>query len=96
MKITKLEAFPISIRYTRTETSALIAREGVTDVIVKLTAENGLIGWGAAASTAFWMPTVSLFMQASPQPMSPFSAVSFTMTSVTPSRAIKALVSVRV
>jgi len=48
MKITKLEAFPISIRYTRTETSALIAREGVTDVIVKLTADNGLIGWGEA------------------------------------------------
>ena len=48
MKITKLEAFPISIRYTRTETSALIAREGVTEVIVKLTADNGLVGWGEA------------------------------------------------
>lgn len=48
MKITKLEAFPISIKYTRKETSALISREGVSDVIVKLTADNGLVGWGEA------------------------------------------------
>jgi glucarate dehydratase len=48
MKITKLEAFPLSIRYTRKEVSALIAREGVSDVIVKLTADNGLVGWGEA------------------------------------------------
>ena len=51
---------------------------------------------GAAASTAFWMPMVSLFMQASPQPTSPLSAVSLTMTSETPSRAISALTSLRV
>ena len=48
MKITKIEAFPLSIRYTRKEVSALIAREGVSDVIVKLTADNGLVGWGEA------------------------------------------------
>src|SRR3954453_17938734 len=48
MKITKLEAFPLSIKYTRKEVSALIAREGVSDVIVKLTADNGLVGWGEA------------------------------------------------
>ena len=48
MKITKLEAIPISIKYTRKEVSALIAREGVSDVIVKLTADNGLVGWGEA------------------------------------------------
>src|SRR6478752_2072829 len=48
MKITKLEAFPLSIKYKRKEVSALIAREGVSDVIVKLTADNGLIGWGEA------------------------------------------------
>ena len=35
MKITKLEAFPLSIKYKRKEVSALIAREGVSDVIVK-------------------------------------------------------------
>src|ERR1700755_3095572 len=51
---------------------------------------------GAAASTAFCMPTVSQFMQASPQPTSPLSAVSLTMTSDTPSRAISALTSLRV
>ena len=48
MKITKIEAFPLSIPYTHKELSALISREGVSDVIVKLTADNGLIGWGEA------------------------------------------------
>lgn len=48
MKIVKLEAFPINIAYKRVEKSALIYREGVSDVIVKITADNGLVGWGEA------------------------------------------------
>ena len=48
MKVVKIEAFPLSIPYTRKEVSALIAREGVSDVVVKLTADNGLVGWGEA------------------------------------------------
>lgn len=48
MKVTKLETFPINIPYTHTEVSALIARAGVSDVIIKLTADNGLVGWGEA------------------------------------------------
>jgi L-alanine-DL-glutamate epimerase-like enolase superfamily enzyme len=48
MKVVKLETFPINIPYLRKEVSALIAREGVSDVIVKLTADNGLVGWGEA------------------------------------------------
>ena len=46
MKITKLEVFPVSVPYTHKETSYLVSRAGVSDVIVKLTADNGLIGWG--------------------------------------------------
>lgn len=48
MKVVKLEAFPINIPYTHKEVSALVSRAGVSDVIVKLTADNGLVGWGEA------------------------------------------------
>jgi L-alanine-DL-glutamate epimerase-like enolase superfamily enzyme len=46
LKITKLEVFPVNVPYTHTEVSYLISRAGVSDVIVKLTADNGLTGWG--------------------------------------------------
>ena len=46
MKITKVETFPINIRYRYPEVSSLIARPGITDIIVKVTADNGLVGWG--------------------------------------------------
>ncbi len=46
MKIAKLETFVVRIPYKRVETSSLINRGGVTDVIVKLATDNGLIGWG--------------------------------------------------
>ncbi|MFO1351573.1 MAG: mandelate racemase/muconate lactonizing enzyme family protein [Gammaproteobacteria bacterium] len=46
MKVIKLEVFPINIPYTHKEVSYLVSRAGVSDVIVKLTADNGLVGWG--------------------------------------------------
>ena len=48
MKIEKLQTFPLSIPYHRDEVSALIKRSGVSDVVIKLTADNGLVGWGEA------------------------------------------------
>jgi L-alanine-DL-glutamate epimerase-like enolase superfamily enzyme len=48
MRIAKLETFPVNIAYTRLEKSALIARAGVSDVVVKLTTDDGLVGWGEA------------------------------------------------
>jgi L-Ala-D/L-Glu epimerase len=52
MKITMLEAFPVRVGYRHVEQSSLIARSGVTDVIVKLTADNGLVGWGETTRAA--------------------------------------------
>jgi glucarate dehydratase len=52
MKVAKLEAFPVRVAYKRVESSSLINRDGVTDVIVKLTADNGLIGWGECTRAA--------------------------------------------
>jgi len=52
MKIAKLETFPTRVPYKHRELSSLIARGGVTDVIVKLTTENGLVGWGECTRAA--------------------------------------------
>ena len=46
MKVTKLETFIVNVRYLHDEVSARIVRSGVTEVIVRLTADNGLVGWG--------------------------------------------------
>jgi L-alanine-DL-glutamate epimerase-like enolase superfamily enzyme len=52
MKIVKFEAFPVRVPYRHVEKSSVIVRSGVTDVIVKLTADNGLIGWGETTRAA--------------------------------------------
>ena len=52
MKITNLEFIPVSVPYTRREVSALVNRDGVTDIIVKATTDDGLTGWGESCSGA--------------------------------------------
>jgi L-alanine-DL-glutamate epimerase-like enolase superfamily enzyme len=52
MKITALETFTIRVPYRRVEASSLINRGGVTDVIVKITTDSGLIGWGECTRAA--------------------------------------------
>ena len=52
MKVVKLEAIPVRVSYKRVESSSLINRGGITDVIVKITADNGLIGWGECTRAA--------------------------------------------
>jgi L-alanine-DL-glutamate epimerase-like enolase superfamily enzyme len=48
VKVVRLETFPLSIPYRRNEVSALISRAGVSDVLVKITTDDGLVGWGEA------------------------------------------------
>ncbi len=52
MKILKLEFFPVSVPYTHREVSSLVNRDGVTDIVVKATTDNGLVGWGESCSGA--------------------------------------------
>jgi L-alanine-DL-glutamate epimerase-like enolase superfamily enzyme len=52
MKVRKLEAITVRVPYKRVESSSLINRGGITDVIVKLTADNGLVGWGECTRAA--------------------------------------------
>jgi L-alanine-DL-glutamate epimerase-like enolase superfamily enzyme len=52
MKIAHLEFIPVSIPYTRREISSQVSRDGVTDVLVKATSNDGLVGWGESCSGA--------------------------------------------
>ncbi len=50
MKIVDMDTWTVSIPYVHDEISSRVARSGVTDTIVRLTADNGLIGWGECTS----------------------------------------------
>src|SRR6185436_7409414 len=50
MKISRLETWTLSVPYLHDEISSRVARSGVTDTIIKLTADNGLVGWGECTS----------------------------------------------
>jgi len=50
--IAKLEFFPINISYTHTERSSQVDRAGVSDIVVKATTSDGIVGWGESCSGA--------------------------------------------
>ena len=50
MRIAQAEFTVVSVPYTHRENSAQVNRDGVTDVIVKLTTDDGLVGWGESCS----------------------------------------------
>jgi L-Ala-D/L-Glu epimerase len=52
MKIERLQTFVVSVPYLHDEVSSRIHRGGVTDVIVKLTTDDGAVGWGESCSGA--------------------------------------------
>lgn len=52
MRIKNIEFHPLSIPYTHTESSSLIDRDGVSDIVVRIVADNGLVGWGESCSGA--------------------------------------------
>jgi glucarate dehydratase len=52
MKIIGLDTWIVSVPYAHDEVSSRVHRGGVTDVVVKLTADNGLVGWGESCSGA--------------------------------------------
>jgi glucarate dehydratase len=52
VKVATLETIPVSVPYMHREVSTLVARDGVSDVLVKLTTDDGLVGWGEACCGA--------------------------------------------
>jgi L-Ala-D/L-Glu epimerase len=52
MKIAKIDIIPVSVPYTHREVSSQVKRDGVTDILVKVVTDNGLVGWGESCSGA--------------------------------------------
>ncbi|HEX4525357.1 MAG TPA: mandelate racemase/muconate lactonizing enzyme family protein [Gaiellaceae bacterium] len=52
MKIATVELIPVSVPYRHREISSQVARDGVSDVLVKLTTDDGIVGWGEACCGA--------------------------------------------
>jgi L-alanine-DL-glutamate epimerase-like enolase superfamily enzyme len=50
VKIESIETIVANVPYRRHEVSAIVNRGGVTDVVIKVTADDGTIGWGEACS----------------------------------------------
>lgn len=50
MKIRSVEPIIVSVPYRHREQSSRIQRDGVTDVLVKITTDDGLVGWGESCS----------------------------------------------
>ena len=52
MRIEHIEIWPVRVAYRHAEISSLVVRDGVTDVVVKVIADNGLVGWGESTRAA--------------------------------------------
>ena len=52
MKIETVQTIPVSVPYRHREVSSQVARDGVSDVLVKVTTDDGLVGWGEACCGA--------------------------------------------
>lgn len=52
MKVASIETIPVSVPYRHREVSSQVARDGVSDVLVKVTTVDGLVGWGEACCGA--------------------------------------------
>jgi L-alanine-DL-glutamate epimerase-like enolase superfamily enzyme len=48
LKITEVTALSTSVPYTVRELSAQVARDGVSDVVIRVETDEGLVGWGEA------------------------------------------------
>jgi L-Ala-D/L-Glu epimerase len=52
VKVTAIETTIVSVPYLHREVSSQVARDGVTDVVVRVQTDDGVVGWGEACSGA--------------------------------------------
>jgi L-alanine-DL-glutamate epimerase-like enolase superfamily enzyme len=52
MKIASVDPVPVSVPYRHREVSSQVARDGVSDVLVKVTTDDGIVSWGEACCGA--------------------------------------------
>jgi L-alanine-DL-glutamate epimerase-like enolase superfamily enzyme len=50
--VATLAATPVSVPYRHREVSSQVARDGVTDVVIRVETDDGCVGWGEACSGA--------------------------------------------
>jgi len=52
LKVALVEPIVVNVPYRHREVSSIVARDGVTDILVRVTTDDGLVGWGEATSGA--------------------------------------------
>ncbi len=52
MNVALVEPIVVNVPYRHREVSSIVARDGVTDILVRITTDDGLVGWGEATSGA--------------------------------------------
>ena len=52
MKIDKIEVIPVSVPYKHDEISSRVSRSGITEIIVKISTDSGIVGWGESPRIA--------------------------------------------
>jgi glucarate dehydratase len=52
MRVRTLETTTVSVPYRHREVSSQVARDGVTDVLVRVETDDGVVGWGESCSGA--------------------------------------------
>jgi L-alanine-DL-glutamate epimerase-like enolase superfamily enzyme len=52
VKVVLVEPIVVSVPYRHREISSQVARDGVTDILVRVTTDDGLVGWGESTSGA--------------------------------------------
>lgn len=52
MRVARVEATVVSVPYAHREVSSIVARDGVTDVIVRVETDDGVVGYGESCSGA--------------------------------------------
>ena len=67
MNVALVEPIVVNVPYRHREVSSIVARDGVTDILVRITTDDGLVGWGEATSGAD-----AASIEAAVQAMAPF------------------------
>jgi glucarate dehydratase len=52
VNVARVDLFPVSVPYAHREVSAIVNRDGVTEVVVRVETDDGIVGWGEACSGA--------------------------------------------
>jgi L-alanine-DL-glutamate epimerase-like enolase superfamily enzyme len=52
VRVASVETIIVSVPYLHREVSSQVARDGVTDVLVRVDTDDGAVGWGEACSGA--------------------------------------------